>query len=174
MQINTGQVLIYGGVTSIRLNGTKHIFDYSNEAYLWSNESWSLIPIENPCPINGQNLVYRQPCTSRTKANEIEVIIVTFAQKQPCTSILNLNSLNWTIILSKDVNIPIGGHMVTSLDKARVFYLGGLNNEHPIAQSLDVFELGMNGWELTKAKLPFGIASHNTISYPSLHNVTLT
>ena len=80
---------------------------------------------------------------------------------------------NWSKMEALDVEIPIGGHLVTSIDKSRIFYMGGIYHGPPEHQTLDVFELGLKGWELIVAKLPFGISSNDTRSYPSLHNVTL-
>ncbi len=139
---------------------------------MWTNGSWSLIPTENPCSNNGQDLAFLQPCTLRV-ANEI--IIVTFTNRNTCTSILNLQTYNWILLNTTYVNIPIGGHLVTSVDKSRVFYLGGLDHKKDAleTQSLDIYELNYNGWNLIEAKLPFGISSNATGSYSSMHNVTL-
>ena len=176
VRIAKDKLLVYGGVTSISiLNYTTPSYECSNQAYIMSNETWSLVPMTNPCTNNGQNLAYQQPCTSRMHGNDTEIVIVTFNQTNSCTSILNIKTYQW-ILLHTDVDIPLGGHLVTSLDKTRVFYLGGIFNG-PRAhydQSLDVYELGSSGWKLTIAKLPFGIVSNETRSYPSLHNITIT
>ncbi len=171
--ITKGQVFLYGGVTSNASDAKSYrpAIRYSNEAFLWFNNSWSEIPSENPCTNNGQDLAFQQPCTLRKQANDTEVIIVTFTNRKSCTSKLNLYSFNWTMIQMSD--IPIGGHLVTSIGNNRVFYLGGLYYKPKETQSLDVFELGSTGWQIIKAKLPFGIASNVTKSYPSQHNVTL-
>ncbi len=177
--VSNEQVFIYGGISSITLNETfdgqvKQTLTYSNEAFLWVNETWLSIMNENPCSNNGQDLAFQQPCTKRILLNQTQIIIITFGNKNSCTSILNLNTHGWIIIDDTEVSIPIGGHLVTSLDKTRVFYLGGLYYSPEEKQSLDVYELSSNGWLLTQAKLPFGISSNETKSYPSLHNVTLT
>ncbi len=175
-QIHTsdGHMLIYGGITAINMsfNANFERYQFSNVAYLWSNKSWSEAPNENPCSNNGQDLAFQQPCAVRD-SNVTEAIIVTFTERKACSSILNLDTLNWSIV-EGGVKIPIGGHLVTSLDKQRVFYLGGIYYVPQEIQSMDVFELDFNGWHLIKAKLPIGISSNETKSYPSLHNVTLT
>ncbi len=148
-------------------------FKYSNNAYVWSNESWSLIPTENPCSNEGQNLAFQQPCTKRFMSNQTEMVIITFGNKNPCTSILNLDSYEWSKVNITQDDIPTGGHLVTSIDKKCVFYLGGLYYEPQERQSFDVYELSDAGWQLTEAKVPFGISSNETKSYASLHNVTL-
>ncbi len=179
LHIDNDQLFIFGGITSITINGTYRNyqvegFHYSNKAYLWSKGNWLQIPEENPCSNDGQDLAFQQPCTTRVKSDEIEVVIVTFSQRKACTSVLNLNTLQWSMIDISKVTIPIGGHLVTSLDKSRVFYLGGIYYDHEISmQSLDMYELGANGWELKDVKLPFGVGSNETYSYASLHNVTL-
>ncbi len=172
-----GQVVIYGGITAIThnksINGEVQYYQYSNEAYIWSHKSWQMVPNKNPCPIKGQDLAFQQPCASRKRLTEDEVVIITFRNGNPCTSILNLNSHAWAMVDSPDFNIPIGGHLVTSLDNYGIFYLGGLYSEPQLTQSLDVYELKSDGWQLIEAKLPYGISSNETKSYPSLHNVTL-
>ncbi len=168
LHLDEDKVFIYGGITSS--NSSK--LNYTNRAYIWSNGDWSRVPMENPCNNNNQDLSLQQPCMSRVRDNLKEIIIVTFRYTNTCTSILNLLTHDWTIVIGGDKNIPIGGHLVASLDKSRIFYLGGLYNKPKQAQSLHVYELDTNGWRMIKAKLPFGIASHETKSFPSLHNVT--
>lgn len=172
--IEKGHVLIYGGITSVRFNNSKQYFEYSNQAFYWSNGSWLHIFQENPCGNNGQDLSFQQPCVSRMRSNDAEAIIVTFVNGSSCTSILNLRTRTWMVVGSFKTNIPIGGHLVTSLDKSRVFYLGGLYYEPHETQSLDIYELKASGWRLIEPKLPFGISSNETKSYRSSHNVTLT
>ncbi len=163
-------MLIYGGVTFFKIS---HI-TYSNFAFLWSDEKWAKIPNENPCPLGNQGLTFQQPCASRVQGNQTNVIIVTFPNSNhPCTSMLNMNTFEWSLVPNTGLTIPMGGHLITSLDHSKVFYLGGIYNGHQTSQSLDVYELGSNGWQLTGIKLPFGIVSNETKSYPSLHNVTL-
>ena len=120
-------------------------------------------------------MAFQQSCTTRVHLNYTEVIIVTFFHNsKSCTSKLNLNSYTWYKVEDIDVNIPIGGHLATSIDKHEVYYLGGLYKTHlKEVQSLDAYKLGPKGWQLKEAKLPFGISSNETKSYPSLHNVTL-
>ncbi len=176
--IAEGQILVFGGINAVTFNNTvrgqiHQNIHYSNKAYLWSNETWSEVPTENPCPIEGQDLAYQQPCTNRVQSNQMDVIIVTFAKGNSCTSIFNLLTYNWSSVTGTKTNIPIGGHLVTSLDETRVFYIGGLYHKPNTMQSLDVYELVNNEWRLTEAKLPFGISSNETKTYHSLHNVTI-
>ncbi len=175
--IGDGQVFIYGGITAIgfneTLNGIEQIFKYSNQAYLWRDESWLTIPHKNPCSNDMQDLAFQQPCTQRIVSNQSQIVIETFSKRTSCTSILNLNTYHWSMLNDAGVNIPIGGHLVTSSDKSRVFSLGGLYYAPEEIQSLDVYELGSNGWEMIEAKLPYGISSNETKSYPSSHNVTI-
>ena len=168
-------MLIYGGVTSVYINRTINLqtYAYSNQAYIWQNESWSTVHTTNPCSNQGQDLAFQQPCTSRIVSNQTQVVVITFGKQTPCTSLLNLNTYEWSMVNGTRKSIPIGGHLVTSLDKKRVFYLGGIYYKPEESQSLNVFELDFNGWQLTKTKLPFGISSNETSSFPSLHNVTL-
>ncbi len=147
-------------------------FIYSNKAYLWVNETWLSIKKENPCSNDGQDLAFQQTCVERIISNETQIVIVTFGNKTSCTSILNLDTYDWSRV--NDVSMPIGGHLVTSLDRTRVFYLGGLYYKREESQSLDVYELSSAIWMLAaEAKLPFGISSNETKSYPSVHNVTV-
>ncbi len=168
-----GRVFIYGGVSSIYVDRTMQTFNYSNQAYLWVNDSWSSIPVKNPCSNKGQDLAFQQPCAEQIISNQTLVVIVTFIKRVSCTSILNLNTYEWTKVNNVDVLIPIGGHLVMSIDKTSVFYMGGLYYKPEESQSLDIFELGSNGWRLIEAKLPFGISSNETKSYPSTHNITM-
>ncbi len=174
--IGIEQVFIYGGITAIVYNATLNAitqsFKYSNQAYLWNDQSWLTIPHKNPCSNNMQDLAFQQPCTQKIISNRSEIVIVTFRKRASCTSILNMKSYDWSMVNDASVNIPIGGHLVTAIDKIRVFYLGGLYYEPEESQSLDVFELGSNGWKMIKAKLPYGILSNETKSYPSSHNIT--
>ncbi len=159
---------------SVNVTASTTTYEYSNSAYLWSSGNWSLIQTKNPCGNDGQNLAFEQPCTSRVRSNVTELVVVTFNKTNSCTSIFNLISYNWSIVNAMNVDIPFGGHLITSIDQTRVFYLGGIYFiDHEETQSLDVFELGVNGWQLIVAKLPFGIASNETKIYQSLHNVTL-
>ena len=132
-----------------------------------------MIPEENPCPIIEQDLAFQQPCTSIADGHDTKVVIVTFRNRKSCTSKLNLQTHDWERIPTNEVNIPIGGHLMTSIDGTRVFYLGGIYYEPREVQSLDIFELTASGWTLIVAKLPFQVSSNETKSYPSLHNVTL-
>ena len=100
----------------------------------------------------------------------MEVIVATFGNGTSCTSILNLFTYEWDLVDAKNTNIPVGGHLVTSIDESRVFYLGGTYNGSP---SLNVYKLFQTGWSMTKAKLPFDIVSNKVMTYPSLHNVRL-
>ncbi len=176
--INKNRVFIYGGVNSIHFNQTvtgQNIvtYLYSNKAYLWVNETWFFIPEENPCLNKGQDLTFQQPCIEMIESNQTRVVIVTFGNETSCTSILNLDTFKWSRIDDAETLIPIGGHLVTSLDKTRVFHLGGIYFRLEETQSLDIYELTSIGWEMSEAKLPFGISSNETKSYPSQHNVTL-
>ncbi len=175
LYIAEGKVFIYGGITTNPVNTTEWFINtnYSNEAYMWSGDNWFKIPKENPCSNNGQDLAFQQSCAQRIKSDRIEVVVVTFNKKKACTSIINLLSNGWTRINGSDVKIPFGGHLVTSLDKSKVFYLGGIYYEPQEVQSYDVYELKPNDWQLTIAELPIAISSNLTKSYPSLHNVTL-
>ncbi len=169
--VAVNKIFIYGGITAI--NKSLH-YEYSNEAYLWLNESWLSIPKENPCPIVGQNLAFQQPCAVTVQSNCTKIIVVTFSDGISCTSILNLSTFEWAILNGKegDTSIPIGGHLAASLDKSRMFYLGGIYYKPQETQSLDVYELSEFGWHITDVKSPFGTASNKTKSYPSMHNVS--
>ncbi len=169
LHFDKDKIFIYGGITTSDSGN----LTYTNRAYVWSNGNWLRVPAINPCDNDAQDLSFQQPCTSRVEENRIEVIVVTFYYINTCTSILNLLTNEWTTVHSSEINIPIGGHLVASLDKSRVFYLGGLYYKQEETQSLDVYELNSDGWRMIEAKLPFGIASNVTKSYPSLHNVTL-
>ncbi len=164
--IGHGKVFIYGGIKSI--GNQIHGFNYSNQAYIWSQQGWSDVPTENPCSNNGQDLAFQQLCTTY---GETKVVIVTFSKRKPCTALLDLITYMWNKVSVND--IPIYGHLVTSLDKTRAFYLGGIyHEEQQEVESFDVYELEYDGWRMTMAKLPFGIVSNETKSHPSVHNVT--
>ncbi len=175
--IDQGQTFIYGGITSVTSNATTTIiqsWEYSNDAYIWINGNWSRIPQESPCSNADQDLAYQQPCAARIESEQVEIAMVTFSRGKSCTSVLNLFTYAWSLVDASKVNIPIGGHLVTSVDKSQVFYLGGLYYTPQEIQSFDVYQLVSTGWKLTNAKLQFGISSNETKSYPSTHNVTFT
>ncbi len=160
--ITTNTILVYGGVTVINTNNfmgqVTYKTEYSNQAFIWSHYIWSNISTDNPCSNNGQDLSLQQPCTKRAKANHTDIIIVTFANATSCTSILNLVTYDWDIVNVTNTNIPIGGHLVTSVDNSRVFYMGGILPGQ--RQALDVYELTQTGWQITEPKLPYGIGSN--------------
>ncbi len=141
VHIDKGRIFVLGGITSLLPNGTQ--LDYSSDAFLWYQDNWITVPTKSPCPTeNIQNLAFHLQCTTRIKLNQTEIVSVTINASNVCTNVLNLVSLQWFKVNNGNAKLPIGGHLVTGVDKGRVFYLGGY---YESVKSLDVYELTDNG-----------------------------
>ncbi len=122
------------------------------------------------CPLpKFMDLNYKTQCATRIVNGKTEIVTVTFYAESlsTCTSLFNLENNIWHRI-SGLVQPKYGGYIFSGLNNAKIYYIGGIDNEILKLDEENIWSL------MSNVKLPFPIVSNATSFFWQLRSENCT
>ena len=149
-----------------------HHYNISRSGFVLRDNEWIPVPEWSPCRYTNHSDTHKATCAMRQLEGQshCEVIIPTYDSfnKEPCTAILNMQTLTWTKVESDSRKALYAGDIISVANNSRILYLGGFNKQKEKLKT--IYELTKdNNWKLWKhTELPYKMATtaHNLDYFP--------